>query len=121
MQEAQAATVSGAASAVGEGLPPPEGLWGSRAGRRAGSRDQRLDVGENWRASFNTEEETTGTSTYALMAGTNILVYALTRKSGITPHLPPPTWMPGQRPVAAVQESPLAVEVAAADECCSTI
>ena len=44
------------------------------------------------------------------------MVYALTRKSGITPHLPPPTWMPGQRPVAAVQESPLAVEVAAADE-----
>ena len=50
------------------------------------------------------------------MAGTNILVYALMRKSGITPQLPPPTWMPGQRPVAAVQESPLAVEVAVADE-----
>ena len=116
VQEAQAATVSGAASAVGEGLPPPEGLWGVELDGELVAVISDLMLGENWRASFNTEGETTGNSTYALMAGTNILVYALTRKSGITPHLPPPTWMPGQRPVAAVQESPLAVEVAAADE-----
>ena len=50
-------------------------------------------------------------SSHALMAGTNILVYALTRKSGITPQLPPPTWMPEQRPVAAIQDSPPAVDV----------
>ena len=50
------------------------------------------------------------------MAGTNILVYALTRKSGITPQLPPPTWMPDQRPVALVQEAPPAIATAAVDE-----
>ena len=44
------------------------------------------------------------------------MVYALTRKSGITPQLPPPTWMPDQRPVAMVQEAPLAIDIAVADE-----
>ena len=115
LQEAQAATVSGA-SAVGEGLPPPEGLWGVELDGELVAVISDLGLAANWRASFNTEEESTQPTTYALMAGTNILVYALTRKSGITPQLPPPTWMPDQRPVAMVQEAPPAITTAAADE-----
>ena len=115
LQEAQAATTSGP-SAVGEGLPPPEGLWGVELDGELVAVLSDLRLGENWRGSFNIEDESTQPTTYALMAGTNILVYALTRKSGITPQLPPPTWMPGQRPVAMVQEAPLAIATAAADE-----
>ena len=115
LQEAQAATGSGP-SAVGEGLPPPEGLWGVELDGELVAVISDLMLGEYWRVSFNTEGEATQPTTYALMAGTNILVYALTRKSGITPQLPPPTWMPGQRPVAMVQEAPLAVATAVADE-----
>ena len=103
VQEAEAATFSGASTTVGEGLPPSVGLWGVELDGELVAVLSDLMLGENWRASFNVEEEVTEPSTYALMAGTNILVYALTRKSGITPQLPPPTWMPDQRPVAAVQ------------------
>ena len=99
---------------VGERLAPPEGLWGVEMDGELVAVLSDLGLGGNWRASFNTEA--TGISTYALMAGTNILVYALTRKSGITPQLPPPAWTPEQRPVAMVQEAPLAIEVAVADE-----
>ena len=60
MQEAQAATVSGAASAVGEGLPPPEGLWGVELDGELVAVISDLMLGENWRASFNAEEETHG-------------------------------------------------------------
>ena len=115
LQEAEEATFSGA-SALSTDLPPPEGLWGVELDGELVAVLSDLWLGNYWRASFNTEGETTQPTTYALMAGTNILVYALTRKSSSTPQLPPPAWMPGQRPVAAVQESPLAVEVAAADE-----
>ena len=115
VQEAQAATVSGP-STVGEGLPPPEGLWGVELDGELVAVLSDLGLGRNWRTSFNTEDEVAEPTTYALMAGTNILVYALTRKSGITPQLPPPTWMPDQRPVAMVQEAPLAVDIAVADE-----
>ena len=115
LQEAQAATTSGA-TPVGEGLPPPEGLWGVEMNGELVAVLSDLMLGENWRTSFNTEDEVTEPTTYALMAGTNVLVYALTRKSGITPQLPPPTWMPDQRPVAMVQEAPLAIDIAVADE-----
>ena len=107
LQQAQAATFSGA-SAGGEGLPPPEGLWGVEMDGELVAVLSDLMLGGIWLGSFNTEEENTQPTTYALMAGTNILVYALTRKSGMTPQLPPPAWMPGQRPVAALQEPPLA-------------
>ena len=109
LQEAQAATGSGS-SAVGEGLPQPEGLWGVELDGELVAVISDLMLGQYWRASFNVEGESTQPTTYALMAGTNILVYALTRKSGITPQLPPPAWMPDQRPVAMVQEAPLAVD-----------
>ena len=115
LQEAQAATGSGS-SAVGEGLPQPEGLWGVELNGDLVAVISDLMLGQYWRASFNVEGESTQPTTYALMAGTNILVYALTRKSGITPQLPPSAWMPDQRPVAMVQEAPLAVDVAVADE-----
>ena len=104
LQEAQAATTSGP-SAVGEGLPPPEGLWGVELDGELVAVISDLRLGQNWRASFDVEGESTQPTIHALMAGTNILVYALTRKSGITPQLPPPTWMPDQRPVAMVQEA----------------
>ncbi len=109
LQEAQAATFSGA-SAVGEGLPPPAGLWGVEMGGELVAILSDLGLEGNWLASFTTEEENARPTTYALMAGTNILVYALTRKNGMTPQLPPPAWMPGQRPVVAPQEPALASE-----------
>ncbi len=115
LQEQQEATLGGA-SAAGENLPPPEGLWGVELDGELVAVISDLWLGNYWRASFNTEDEETPPATYALMAGTNILVYALTRKSGITPQLPPPAWMPEQRPVAMVQEAPLAIATAAADE-----
>ena len=117
LQQAQAPIVSGAESEQEAGLlHPSEGLWGVELDGELVAVISDLGFEGKWRASFNTEGEATGISTYSLMAGTNILVYALTRKSGITPQLPPPTWMPGQRPVAMVQEAPLAVATAAADE-----
>ncbi len=115
VQEAQAATFS-RPSAVGEGLPPPLGLWGVEMDGELVAVLSDLMLQENWRASFNIEEENTQPTTYALMAGTNILVYALTRKNSITPQLPPPTWMPGQRPVADLQESQVADEELLFDE-----
>ena len=117
LQEEQVAIVSGAESEQEAGpLHPSEGLWGVEMDGELVAVLSDLGFEGKWRASFSTEGEVTGISTYALMAGTNILVYALTRKSGITPQLPPPTWMPGQRPVAMVQEAPLAIDVAVADE-----
>ena len=117
LQQEQAPIVSGTASEQeAEPLQPSEGLWGVELDGELVAVLSDLGFEGKWRASLNTEGEATGISTYALMAGTNILVYALTRKSGITPQLPPPTWMPGQRPVAMVQEAPLAIEVAVADE-----
>ena len=107
LQEAQAAAFSGA-STGGEGLPPPAGLWGVELAGEVVAVLSDLGLEENWLASFYTEEENTRPTTYALMAGTNILVYALTRKNGMTPQLPPPAWMPGQRPVVAPQEAELA-------------
>lgn len=111
LQEAQAATFSGA-SAVGEGLPPPEGLWGVEMDGELVAVLSDLGLGGDWLASFYTEEENVRPTTYALMAGTNILVYALTRKNGMTPQLPRQAWMPGQRPVVAPQESGLAIDAA---------
>ena len=115
LQEEQEATLFGA-SVLSTALPPPEGLWGVELDGELVAVLSDLWLGNYWQASFNTEDEETPPATYALMAGTNILVYALTRKSGITPQLPPPAWMPEQRPVAMVQEAPLAIEVAVADE-----
>ncbi|MCE2447696.1 MAG: DUF4159 domain-containing protein [Candidatus Latescibacteria bacterium] len=115
LQEEQEATLFGA-STLNTALPPPEGLWGVELDGELVAVISDLWLGNYWQASFNTEDEETPPATYALMAGTNILVYALTRKSGITPQLPPPAWMPGQRPVAMVQEAPLAIATAAADE-----
>ena len=115
LQEEQEATLGGA-SALNTALPPPEGLWGVELDGELVAVISDLWLGNYWQASFNTEDEETPPATYALMAGTNILVYALTRKSGITPQLPPPAWMPEQRPVAMVQEAPLAITTAAADE-----
>ena len=115
LQEEQEATLFGA-STLNTALPPPEGLWGVELDGELVAVLSDLWLGNYWRASFNTEDEETPPATYALMAGTNILVYALTRKNGITPQLPPPAWTPEQRPVAMVQEAPLAIEVAVVDE-----
>ena len=117
LQQEQVTVVSGAASEQEAGpLQPSEGLWGVELDGELVAVLSDLGFEGKWRASFNTEGEATGISTYALMAGTNILVYALTRKSGITPQLPPPTWMPDQRPVALVQEAPPAIATAIDDE-----
>ena len=117
IQQEQAPVVSGTESEQeAEVLHPSEGLWGVELDGELVAVLSDLGFEGKWRASFNTEGEASGISTYALMAGTNILVYALTRKSGITPQLPPPTWMPDQRPVAMVQEAPLAIDIAVADE-----
>ena len=117
IQQEQAPVVSGTESEQeAEVLHPSEGLWGVELDGELVAVLSDLGFEGKWRASFNTEGEASGISTYALMAGTNVLVYALTRKSGITPQLPPPTWMPDQRPVAMVQEAPLAVDIAVADE-----
>ncbi len=117
IQQEQAPVVSGTeAEQEAEVLHPSEGLWGVELDGELVAVLSDLGFEGKWRASFNTEGEATGISTYALMAGTNVLVYALTRKSGITPQLPPPTWMPDQRPVAMVQEAPLAIDIAVADE-----
>ena len=115
LQEEQEATLFGA-STLNTALPPPEGLWGVELDGELVAVLSDLWLGNYWQASFNTEDEETPPATYALMAGTNILVYALTRKSGITPQLPPPAWTPEQRPVAMVQEAPLAIATATADE-----
>ena len=117
LQQEQVTVAAGAASEQeAEVLHPSEGLWGVELDGELVAVLSDMGFEGKWKASFNTEGDATGISTYALMAGTNILVYALTRKSGITPQLPPPTWMPDQRPVAMVQEAPLAVDVAVADE-----
>ena len=117
LQEEQVAVAAGAASEQEAApLQPSEGLWGVELDGELVAVLSDMGFEGKWKASFNTEGEATGISTYALMAGTNILVYALTRKSGITPQLPPPTWMPEQRPVASIQEAPPAIITAAADD-----
>ena len=85
-------------------VPPPQGLWGVELDGDMVAVLSDLGLQQNWMASLNSESDGTEPVTYALMAGTNIVVYALMRDSGMTPKLPPPAWMQEQKPTAALQE-----------------
>lgn len=88
----------------GEAVPTAQGLWGVELDGDLVAVLSDLGLHQNWFASFNSEGAGTEPITYSLMAGTNIVVYALTRTKGITPKLPPPAWMHEQKPDIALQE-----------------
>jgi hypothetical protein len=61
-----------------------------------------MGLHEKWGLSFDAEAAGDEPVLYSLMAGANIVAYALTRDGGRTPQLPPPAWMQ-KRPVAKMQ------------------
>ncbi len=97
-----------AIQATADGVPPPQGLWGVEYKGHLVAVLSDLGWQQNWMASFGRERldgvAYTEPVTYSLMAGTNVIVYALTRDDGMTPKLPPPAWMQGQKPKVALQE-----------------
>lgn len=88
----------------GDAVPPSQGLWGVEVDGDLVAVLSDLGLQQNWMASLNSESDGTEPVTYSLMAGSNIVVYALTRDGGMTPKLPPPAWMQGQKPKVALQE-----------------
>lgn len=85
-------------------VPPPQGLWGVELDGDLVAVLSDLGLQQTWMGSFSADGDGTEPVTYSLMAGTNIVVYALTRNGGMTPKLPPPAWMQGQKPAVALQE-----------------
>jgi hypothetical protein len=101
-----------------ERLPPPLGLWGVELNGELVAVLSDLELHDRWRDTTATEGEDEPVL-YSLMAGTNILVYALMRAGGTTPKLPPPAWAqtrPESRVQAALQEPDPDQLVARADE-----
>ena len=95
---------SGASQSDQEPVMSPLGLWGIEVDGDLVVVLSDLGLHQNWRVSFNADAGGTEPVTYSLMAGTNIIVYALTRDRGIAPKIPPPTWMQDQKPEVALQE-----------------
>ena len=87
-----------------QAVPPPQGLWGIEIDGDLVAVLSDLGLQQNWMISLNSESDGTEPVTYSLMAGTNVVVYALTRDNGMTPKLPPPAWMQGEKPTVALQE-----------------
>ena len=104
VQEAATAINPNAIEAIGDALPPPQGLWGVEYKGHLVAVLSDLGLHQNWLASFAADSDGIEPVTYSLMAGTNVIVYGLTRDDGMTPKLPPPAWMQGQKPEAALQE-----------------
>ena len=104
VQEAATAITPNAIEAIGDALPPPQGLWGVEYKGHLVAVLSDLGLHQNWLASFAADSDGIEPVTYSLMAGTNVIVYGLTRDDGMTPKLPPPAWMQGQKPEAALQE-----------------
>jgi hypothetical protein len=104
VQEAAAAINPNAIAVTADAVPPPQGLWGVEYKGHLVAVLSDLGLQQNWMASFAADSDGTEPVTYSLMAGTNVIVYALTRDDGMTPKLPPPAWMQGQKPAVALQE-----------------
>lgn len=82
--------------------PPRQGIWGVEIDGQLVAILSDMGLHQNWGLSFNAEAAGDEPVLYSLMAGTNIVAYALTRDGGRTPRLPPPAWMQ-KRPVAKMQ------------------
>ncbi len=91
-----------AEDAVQEEQPPRLGIWGVEMNGQLVAVLSDMGLHANWGLSFNIEGGGTEPVLYSLMAGANIIAYALTRDGGRTPQLPPPAWM-NRRPTAKVQ------------------
>jgi len=91
------------AADTGEGEQPPrQGIWGVEVEGQLVAILSDMGLHENWGLSFDAEAAGDEPVLYSLMAGANIVAYALTRDGGRTPQLPPPSWMQ-KRPVAKMQ------------------
>ena len=104
VQEAAIASNPNANEATADGVPPPQGLWGVEYEGYLVAVLSDLGLQQNWIASFATDGDGTEPIAYSLMAGTNVIAYALTREDGMTPKLSPPAWIQGQKPEVALQE-----------------
>ncbi len=71
---------------------PLLGLWGLELDGQVVVVLSDLGIHDKWRLNVDPEEPIDYSPTLNLMAGTNVLVYALTRQGGMTPQLPPPAW-----------------------------
>ena len=72
---------------------PPLGLWGVELNGELVVAFSDLELHDQWIGSFNAVANDDRTSLPALMAGTNVVVYALIRAGGLTPKEKPPVWM----------------------------
>ena len=95
---------------------PTLGLWGVFVEGRLAAVLSDISLHENWAASFEEEQEeaTTAAGPY-LQAGTNILMYVLTREGGLAPVRAKPAWEVTRPkiPVAAESGFEIAQRVAA--------
>ena len=82
--------------------PPRQGIWGVEMEGQLVAILSDMGLHQIWGLSFNAEAAGDEPVLYSLMAGANIVAYALTRDGGRTPKLPPPAWMQ-KRPVAKMQ------------------
>ena len=82
--------------------PPRQGIWGVEMDGQLVAILSDMGLHQNWGLSFNAEAAGDEPVLYSLMAGANIVAYALTRDGGRTPKLPPPAWMQ-KLPVAKMQ------------------
>lgn len=72
--------------------PQPLGLWGLELKGQVAVILSDLGIHNKWIENVDPENPSDYSPTLNLMAGTNIVVYALTREGGTTPKLPPPAW-----------------------------
>ena len=81
---------------------PPLGLWGVEVGGEVVAVLSDMNLHAQWRRIFDEDPVGGGPVVLHLRAGTNIIVYALTRASGITPRRRLPAWAETrpQEPVA---------------------
>ncbi len=91
-----------AEDALQEEQPPRLGIWGVEMDGKLVALLSDMSLHANWGLSFSIEGAGTEPVLYSLMAGANIIAYALTRDGGRTPQLPPPAWM-NRRPTVKAQ------------------
>jgi hypothetical protein len=72
--------------------PQPLGLWGLELKGQVVVILSDLGIHDKWVLSTDPEQPSDDFISYNLMAGANVVVYALTREGGTTPKLPPPAW-----------------------------
>ncbi|MFH1570768.1 MAG: DUF4159 domain-containing protein, partial [Gemmatimonadota bacterium] len=101
-------------AAAGTGGEPPLGLWGVALGDELVAVLSDLNLHAMWGRSYDPQAVGTDPTELSLQAGTNLLVYALTRPRSLATHRAPPAWV-RRRPAEPAAEHPAAATDAAGE------